>query len=350
MAANTVPEFTWELPVKEGKTFKGWKPEVTAAVADASYTAVYEETTPGGTGAVYTVTFDADNGTEVTAYKVAAGKTVEEPKEKPVKEGFTFKGWFKVPDPATAQTTPAAGAETGQEETLYDFTAPVNSDLKLKAHWEANAAPAPVQPAEQLMSSEEAEKMILGMTNDGDPRGSTFFKLCARQKSAGKKNITITWNRIPGTAYYTIFASRCGTKIKKVATVKGSKNTFTYKKLKPGRYYKFYVIANGGGKALAVSRAIHIATTGGRIGNVTKLNVKPKKLRLKVGKTKKIKVKAARQTGIVRNHRKNLFESSNTSVAIVNKKGKVKAIGKGSCDIYCFAQNGIYKIVKVVVK
>ena len=125
--------------LKEGKTFKGWKPEVTAAVADASYTAVYEETTPGGTGAVYTVTFDADNGTEVTAYKVAAGKTVEEPKEKPVKEGFTFKGWFKVPDPATAQTTPAAGAETGQEETLYDFTAPVNSDLKLKAHWEANA-------------------------------------------------------------------------------------------------------------------------------------------------------------------------------------------------------------------
>ena len=75
------------------------------------------------------------------------------------------------------------------------------------------------------------------------------------------------------------------------------KNTFTYKKLKPGRYYKFYVIANGGGKALAVSKGIHIATTGGRIGNVTKLDVKPKKVKLKVGKTKKVKVKVVRRTG-----------------------------------------------------
>ena len=73
-------------------------------------------------------------------------------------------------------------------------------------------------------------------------------------------------------------------------------------------------------------------------------------MKLKVGKAKTVKVKAAKKTGTVRNHRKNQFESSNTSVATVTKQGKIKAAGKGSCEIFCYGQNGIYKIVKVMVQ
>ena len=34
----------------------------------------------------------------------------------------------------------------------------------------------------------------------------------------------------------------------------------------------------------------------------------------------------------------------------VTAKGKVKAIGKGTCEIWCITHNGLYKKVKVTVK
>lgn len=44
------------------------------------------------------------------------------------------------------------------------------------------------------------------------------------------------------------------------------------------------------------------------------------------------------------------YESTNAKVASVNKKGKIKAVGKGKCSIYVYAQNGIYKRIKITVK
>ena len=190
--------------------------------------------------------------------------------------------------------------------------------------------------------------MILSMPNDNDLKISNFGRLQARQKRARNKQLTIQWRKYPGASSYTVYGARCGKKIKKLKTVKG--NTYTQKKLKKGTYYKYIVVANGGGKALAVSKMIHIATSGGRNGNVTKLKVNKKALNLKAGKSAKLKVKVLKKTGKVRNHRKNLFESSDTAVATVNKQGKVTAIGKGKCVIYCYAQNGIFKKVKVTVK
>ncbi|MBO4999058.1 MAG: Ig-like domain-containing protein, partial [Lachnospira sp.] len=49
-------------------------------------------------------------------------------------------------------------------------------------------------------------------------------------------------------------------------------------------------------------------------------------------------------------HRKIKYESSNTKIASVNGKGVVKAKKKGSCDIYVYAQNGVYKKIKITVK
>jgi len=44
------------------------------------------------------------------------------------------------------------------------------------------------------------------------------------------------------------------------------------------------------------------------------------------------------------------YESSNTEVATVNSKGKITAKGKGSCYVYVYAQNGVYKRIKVTVE
>ena len=44
------------------------------------------------------------------------------------------------------------------------------------------------------------------------------------------------------------------------------------------------------------------------------------------------------------------YQSTNTKVATVDKNGKITAVGKGTCTIYIFANNGKLKSVKVTVK
>ena len=64
----------------------------------------------------------------------------------------------------------------------------------------------------------------------------------------------------------------------------------------------------------------------------------------------KAKAKPASKKLKVKKHRAILFESSNSKVATVNKKGVIKAVGKGTCYVYAYAQNGVCKIIKVTVK
>ena len=52
----------------------------------------------------------------------------------------------------------------------------------------------------------------------------------------------------------------------------------------------------------------------------------------------------------VKTHRAVKFESSNPKIAKVNKNGKVTGVKKGKATVYAYAQNGIFKAVKVTVK
>jgi len=70
--------------------------------------------------ATYTVTFDADNGTGNITVTVETDKKVTQP-ENPIKEGFTFKGWFA-------------------DEIEFDFDTAINADLILTAKW----SPVPI--------------------------------------------------------------------------------------------------------------------------------------------------------------------------------------------------------------
>ena len=64
------------------------------------------------------------------------------------------------------------------------------------------------------------------------------------------------------------------------------------------------------------------------------------KLKAKAVKPSKRKVKVHRQVA---------YESSNPEIAVVSKKGVVTAKKSGTCYIYAYAQDGIYKKIKVVV-
>ena len=192
---------------------------------------------------------------------------------------------------------------------------------------------------------------ILNCKNDKDLAGSTFGKLCVKVKKSKKKAISLTWKKIQVAKTYVIYGAKCGTSYKKIATVHSK--TFTNKKLKKGTYYKYMVVAlNEKGKVVAISKLIHVATTGGKVGNCKKLKVNKSKVKLKQGRKFKLKVKQIAESKKVKlkKHRKTAFESDNQDVAVVSKKGVITAKKKGKCSIYVYAQNGVYKRVKVTVK
>ncbi|MBR6396271.1 MAG: Ig-like domain-containing protein, partial [Lachnospiraceae bacterium] len=49
-------------------------------------------------------------------------------------------------------------------------------------------------------------------------------------------------------------------------------------------------------------------------------------------------------------HRGLCYESSDTSVATVDKNGYITMVSKGTCDIWVYAQNGCYSTIKLLVK
>ena len=222
-------------------------------------------------------------------------------------------------------------------------------------------APTTMAPTKQSETSTVAigegsdvgkvNRKILNCKNDKDLAGSTFGKLCVKVKKSKKKAISLTWKNIQVAKTYVIYGAKCGTSYKKIATVHSK--TFTDKKLRKGTYYKYMVVAlNEKGEVVAISKLIHVATKGGKVGNCKKLKVNKSKVNLKQGKKFKLKVKQIAESKKVKlkKHRKTAFESDNQDVAVVSKKGVITAKKKGKCSVYVYAQNGVYKRVKVTVK
>ena len=201
------------------------------------------------------------------------------------------------------------------------------------------------------------EKAIKSNNSEKELKGSEFGKLSARATKTTKKSVTIKWNKVKGAKGYIIYGAKCGKyNYQKLASLKAAKTSFVNKKLKKGTYYKFFVVAyDSSNKVVTSSRIIHAATTGGKVGNAKTIkvtNVKKNKKSLSKGKTFKLRVKqvAVNKKLKIKNHRKLSYETSNKKVATVTSKGKIKAVGKGSCIIYVYAQNGTFAKVKVTVK
>ena len=207
-----------------------------------------------------------------------------------------------------------------------------------------------------LTFEEKKEKQIKSIKDERDVAGSTFSILQAKQKKVTKNSIKIAWKKVKGAESYVVYGNKCGKKNKYVKLKTVKKTSFTQKKLKKGTYYKYIVVAVGNGKARAVSKTLHIATKGGKVGNHKAVKVKVSKLNLKAGKSVDVKsslrAKAVAKSKKlkVKKHRKLAYETSNPKVAKVTKDGKIKAVKKGSCVVYVYAQNGMYKAVKVKVK
>lgn len=216
----------------------------------------------------------------------------------------------------------------------------------------------PVTPEKQAENGTSFEKASVAIVSGGEESlvGSSFRPLKARVYKTKKNSVTIRWNKVSGASAYVIFGNRCGKsrKFKKLAEVKASQWKWTYKNLKKGRAYKFIVMAvKGNGTArtvLTTSKTVHAYTAGGTYSNYKSIKPNKKSVTLKTGKTFKLKVTAVSKGGKIKIHRKICYESSNTDIATVSSKGKIKAKAAGTCYVFAYAQDGTYKSIKVKVK
>ena len=102
----------------------------------------------------------------------------------------------------------------------------------------------------------------------------------------------------------------------------------------------------------ASSKTIHVATSGGKVGNHKAVKLNKSKITLKKGKSFKLKATAvaANKKKTVKKHKAIRFESTNKKIAKVSKNGKITAKKKGTCYVYAYAQNGVCKKIKVTVQ
>ena len=194
-----------------------------------------------------------------------------------------------------------------------------------------------------------------------------YGNLKARSVTQTNNSIKVEWSRLSGADGYIVYGSQCNGngkayKYKKLATItNGKTRTWTHTKLKKATYYKYivkaYKLVDGKKVITDISVSVHAVTKGGNYGvakavSVTKIGNKKNvtEVILKKGKTAQITAAEVKKDKKIKHHRKLCYESSNPNVATVTAKGMIKAIGKGSCTVWVYAQNGVYKAITVTVK
>ncbi len=207
---------------------------------------------------------------------------------------------------------------------------------------------------------EEEEKDDSSDTDGKVTMDTSYSRLCLRIPTSTKKTNVLKWTKQTGADGYVIYGNHCNTGKKKYKMVQrvvikdGSTTTWIDKNLDGGTYYKYYIkaykLVNGKKVWLAKSKVVHSTTTGGKYGNAKTVKVNKTDLSLTKGQTFTIKAEQVIKDKPIDEHQNIKFESSNTKVASVSSKGVIKAKKKGTCYIYVYAQNGMYKRIKVTVK
>ncbi len=176
--------------------------------------------------------------------------------------------------------------------------------------------------------------------------------------TAKKTSTTLKWTKVANASGYEVYGAKNKKKVKKLATITNNKTVkWTQRKLKKGTTYKYYVRAyymdNGKKKYCTSSSYVYVSTTCGKLTNVKKVKTNVSKVSLKKGKSKTIKTtltKYSKSKKLTTAVSKVRYTTTNSKVATVSKKGKIKAKKKGTCYVYASAPDGTYKKIKVTVK
>ena len=265
----------------------------------------------------------------------------------PARKGYNFLGWFTEKKAGTKITK---NTDLSKVQTIY-------------AHWQDRKTQMGKDgtPYGKGAAIEALEKAIAKLKSEKDPKGTKVAPLLLKSTKQTKNSIKLAWKKPAGAKKYVLYGNICGTKntMKKLKTL--TKTSFNVKKavkkLKKGKYYKFMVVAvDKNNNVVSSSKIVHAATKGGKVGNhkkvVVKKSILAKAKKLKKGKTLSLKPTLKLQSKKLKfkKHVAIRYESSNTNIATVSGKGKIKAKKAGSCKVYVYAQNGMVKKVSVKVK
>lgn len=200
------------------------------------------------------------------------------------------------------------------------------------------------------------EKDITSFKKNADIKGTNYLAMQVKVAKQDNKSAKLTWKKVKGADGYIVYGAKADKKAKFKKLTDTTKNTYTQKKLKKGTDYKYIVVAyknvSGTKVTVAASKTVYTITKGGKYGVAKKIafkNVKKSKT-LRVKKSFTLKTKETKAGKKIKKIVGIRYESSNPKVATVNSKGKIKAIKKGSADIYAYSQNGMVAKMKVRVK
>ena len=330
----------------------------------------------------YAITYELDGGTNAAGnpvgytYGTGAASLSEA-----TKEGYTFVGWYTDAALSTEahwkaeDTTPVIGGTESGAKTFYaKYTAiptPVEENTEAQGEQEAddtaaakkvtdaiNALPA----SDKIATTDKAAKELEAAKKEA--QAAMNEQVTVKQK--GKK-FTVKWKKSTSADGYYVYANYCGKKatkpaktVKKNTTTKVTISKINGKKISTKKNFYVYVvpykIIDGKKVKLAKSTVAHlVGSKSKKYSNVKKLTLKKKKYTVKVGKKKKIKAKVT----LVNKNKKHIpkghgakfrYKSSDTSIATVSKKGKIKGIKKGKCTIYVYSINGLTKKAQITVK
>ena len=173
---------------------------------------------------------------------------------------------------------------------------------------------------------------------------------------AAKTSQTLTFKKAANVDGYLIYGAKCGEEMKLLADLPADTTSYKVNQLKQGTNYKFQVKAyrmmDKEQVIIMTSKTIHTITESKTYGNPTKVTTKQSSVTLAVGKSKTVTGQVVLPKGKkLEEHTATIrYESSNQKIATVNSKGKITAKAKGTCYVYAYAQNGVYKRIKVTVQ
>lgn len=206
----------------------------------------------------------------------------------------------------------------------------------------------------------EEEKADSSDTDARVAMDTSYSKLRLRVPTSTRTTNVLKWTKQTGADGYVIYGNLCNSKGKtyklvKQVTIKDNTTTsWIDTKLASGTYYKYYIkaykLVDGKKVWIAKSKVVHSTTTGGKYGNAKSVKVNKTSVSLAVGKTFSIKAEQVLKDKPIAGHQNIKYESGNSKVASVTSKGVIKAKKKGTCYIYVYAQNGMYKRIKVTVQ
>lgn len=176
----------------------------------------------------------------------------------------------------------------------------------------------------------------------------------------GKTTLTGSWQPLEDADGYDVFFTSGGDSYDGIyRTLSPEKTKLSFKHLKKKTVYKMrvsaFILSAGQKSYICESDNVHCITGGStkKHTNAAEVRISSPSLDLSVGDKKRIAVSLAGQDP----HKDVLpcgellrFLSEDTSVAVVSREGKVRAVAPGSCRVFVIAPNGIRSSVNVSVR